>query len=121
MVEKTVVCRFQQPNKDKLEKIQEEYNNAQSYLQGENVELYSATKQAMDKYSGKDNGEEKPLFLRNDTFEVVRRDTELTEYWAKIPVASVYGGIWIPITPHTEIKEDWEIGDSKIVRKDYGF
>lgn len=120
MVEKTVVCRFQQPNKEKLEAIQEQYSNAQSYLQGEEAELYSATKQQMDRRAGNED-KEQPLFIRNDTFEVVKRDTELTEYWARIPVASVHGGIWIPIQPHTEIKDDREIGDSKIVRKDYGF
>ena len=41
MAEKTVVCRFHQPNKEKLEAVKEEYMNAQSYLQGEeDVELY---------------------------------------------------------------------------------
>jgi len=121
MAVKTVICRFQQPNKDKLEAVQEEYRNAQSYLQGEDdVELYSATKILMDRRAGKED-KEQPLFIRNDTFEVVKRDTALTEYWARIPVASVYGGVWIPIQPHTDIQEGWEIGDSKIVRKDYGF
>lgn len=121
MPEKTVVCKFHKPNKEKLEKIKTEYQNAQKYISGNSEKIYSATKQAMDKYAGKDNQENKPLFLRNDTFEVVQRDTELTEYWAKIPVASTYGRIWIPINPHTEIKEEWEIRDSKIVRKEYGF
>lgn len=120
MAEKTVVCRFQQPNKDKLERVRKEYRNAQRHLQGEDVELYSATKQQMDRRAGKED-KEQPLFIRNDTFEVTKRDTELTDYWARIPVASVHGGIWMPITPHTEIQEDWDIGDSKIVRKDYGF
>lgn len=122
MAEKTVVCRFRQPNSRKLELIREEYSNAQSYLQGqEDVELYSATKQQMDRRAG-DAKDEQPLFIRNDTFEVTRNeDTELTEYWARIPVASVRGGIWMPIQPHTGIRKDWELCDSKIVRKDYGF
>jgi putative transposase len=120
MAEKTVVCRFQQPNKDKLKAVNEEYANAQSYVQGEDAELYSATRQQMERRAGNAD-KEQPLFIRNDTFEVVKRDTELTEYWAKIPVASVHGGVWIPIQPHTEIQEDWEIGDSKIVREEDGF
>jgi putative transposase len=120
MAEKTVVCRFQQPNKDKLKAVNEEYVNAQSYVQGEDAELYSANRQQMERRAGNAD-KEQPLFIRNDTFEVVKRDTELTEYWAKIPVASVHGGVWIPIQPHTEIQEDWEIGDSKIVREEDGF
>ncbi|MFO7793637.1 MAG: transposase [Candidatus Nanohaloarchaea archaeon] len=121
MAEKTIVCRFQQPNKEKLEAIRQEYSNAQDYLQEEeDVELYSATKQQMDRRAGKED-KEQPLFIRNDTFEIAKRDTELTKYWARIPVASVHGGIWIPIQPHTEIQEDWEIGDSKIVKQSYGF
>jgi putative transposase len=121
MAEKTVVCRFRQPNSRKLELIREEYRKAQAYIQEEDVNLYSATKQQMDRRAGEAK-DEQPLFLRNDTFKVTRNeDTELTKYWARIPVASVRGGIWIPIQPHTEIQEDWEICDSKIVRKDYGF
>lgn len=120
MAEKTVVCRFHQPNKEKVEKVRKEYRNAQDYLQGEDTELYSATKQQMDRRAGKED-KEQPLFIRNDTFEVAKRDTELTDYWARLPVASIHGGVWIPITPHTDIDKDWEIGDSKIVRKDYGF
>lgn len=119
MAKKTVICRFQKPNKGKLEAIEQEYRNAQKYIQGEDVELYSATKQQMDRRSG-DTKEHQPLFIRNDTFEVAKNDdTEIAEYWAKIPVASVYGGVWIPVRPHVDIQEDWELRDAKIVKKSH--
>jgi putative transposase len=74
----------------------------------------------MDRRAGKED-KEQPLFIRNDIFEVAKRDIELTEYWAKIPVASIHGGVWVPVQPHIEIQDDWNIGDFKIVRKNYGF
>ncbi|MBC5792432.1 MAG: IS200/IS605 family element transposase accessory protein TnpB [Nanohaloarchaea archaeon] len=121
MARKTVVCRFQKPNKKKLEAVEREYRNTQKYLQGEDdVDLYSATKQQMDRRAGNEDNEQ-PLFIRNDSFEVVERDTDLTKYWVRVPVASVYGGVWIPIQPHTDIQSGWDIGDSMIVRKDHGF
>ncbi len=122
--EKTIICSITDPNKNKLDAIKQEYRNAQRYIRGENVELYSATEQAMDKYIEKDKLKEKeyPLFLRNDTFKIEKaKQTEEFDYWAKIPISNVYGGVWIPIKPHQEIKEDYQIHDSKIVKKGYGF
>ncbi|OKY79115.1 MAG: hypothetical protein BTN85_1621 [Candidatus Methanohalarchaeum thermophilum] len=37
-------------NKGKLKAIKEEYKKTQGYIRGETTDLYSATKQAMDKY-----------------------------------------------------------------------
>jgi len=121
--EKTIVCRITQTNKGKLEKLREEYSSAQDYIHGENVELYSATKQAMNKYIDKvKEDREYPLFLRNDTFSVEKAEnTSEFSYWARIPVANTYGKIIVPINPHEEIKEEYEVKDSKIVRKPYGF
>ncbi len=121
--EKTIVCRIIEPNKGKLEAIQKEYDKAQEYIRGGTDELYSATKQAMDRYVEKvKGGEEYPLFLRNDTFKVEKaEDTKKFDYWARIPVSDVYGGVWVPIKPHEEVKDNYQIHDSKIVRKEYGF
>lgn len=121
--EKTIVCRITEPNKGKLEAIQKEYDRAQEYIRGGTDELYSATKQAMDEYVEKvKDGKEYPLFLRNDTFRVEKAESsEKFDYWAKVPVADVYGGVWAPIKPHEEIREDYRIHDSKIVKEEYGF
>lgn len=87
--------------------------------------MYSATKQAMDKYIDKDKLKEEhiyPLFLRNDTFRVEEaKSTKEFSYWAKIPVSGVYGGVCVPVKLHEPIKEEYNIKDSKVVWKFYGF
>ena len=121
-VEKTIVCRILDPTDRKRGLLVKEYSNAQGYIRGETEDLYSATKQAMDRYVERVQNEEYPLFLRNDTFRVERAEgTKEFDYWARIPISGVWGGIWVPIKPHQEISEDMNVHDSKIVRKEYGF
>ena len=116
---KVIKCRIFKPTKKKLELLEKEYQNAQKYLVDKSTELYSATKQAMDKYVRKiKDGKEYPLFLRNDTFRVEKaKNTKYFDYWVKIPIANHWGGIWLPIKPHQAIEESWKIKDSKIIKK----
>ncbi|OKY79091.1 MAG: hypothetical protein BTN85_1597 [Candidatus Methanohalarchaeum thermophilum] len=99
--EKTIICRIQDLTKRKKGLLIKEYTNARGYLKGDIEDLYSATKQAMDKYTEKvKESKEYPLHLRNDTFKVEKAEnTEEFDYWAKIPVSNVWGGIWVPIKP----------------------
>ncbi|OKY77634.1 MAG: hypothetical protein BTN85_0102 [Candidatus Methanohalarchaeum thermophilum] len=87
--------------KEKKGLLIKELCNANGYLRGETNDLYSATKQAMDKYIDKNKLKEKhtyPLFLRNDTFRVEKaKNTNEFSYWAKIPVSGVWGGVGVPI------------------------
>jgi putative transposase len=117
---KVIKCRIFRPTKKKLELLEKEYQNAQKYLVDKSTKLYSATKQAMDKYVRKiKDGKEYPLFLRNDTFRVEKaKNTKYFDYWVKVPIANHRGGIWLPIKPHQEIEESWKIKDSKIIKKD---
>ena len=123
--EKTIVCRIVGPNKGKLDVLRREYDKVQEYIHNGEVDIYSATVQAMDKYTDwahlKDD-KEYPWYLRNDTFSVEKADnTKEFDYWLRIPVKDVYGKVTVPVKPHEEIKEEYDIKDSKIVRKDYGF
>ena len=121
-VEKTIVCRIWRPTDRKRGLLIKEYSNAQGYIRGETEDLYSATRQAMDRYVEKVQNEEYPLFLRNDTFKVESAEkSEEFDYWAEIPIANVWGGIWVAVKPHQEITEDMNIHDSKIVWKSYDF
>lgn len=91
--EKTIVCRVVEPNKAKLDALKREYDKVQRYINGEDVDIYSATVQAMDKYMDwghlKDD-KEYPWYLRNDTFTVEKgENTTEFDYWAKIPVKDV--------------------------------
>lgn len=120
---KVIKCRIFKPTKQKLELLKKEYQNAQKYLIDKSTELYSATKQAMDRYVRKaKEGKEYPLFLRNDTFRVEKaKNTKYFNYWVKIPIANHWGGVWLPIKPHQEIEDNWNIKDSKIIKRDNYF
>ena len=48
---KTITCRIIEPKKCKLEALKTEYDKVQRYIKGEDVDTYSATVQAMDKYT----------------------------------------------------------------------
>jgi len=116
---KVIKCRIFRPTKKKLDLLEKEYQDAQKYLVDKSTKLYNATKQAMDMYVRKVNrSKEYPLFLRNDTFRVEKaKNTEYFDYWFRLPTKQVYGGVWFPIKPHQEIKESWNVKDSKIIRR----
>lgn len=123
--EKTVVCRITEPNKNKLKKLEREYNKVQRYIKGQDIDIYSATQQAVDKYTDFNSlkkDKEYPWHLRNDTFTAEKAEnTKRFNYWAKIPIAEKHGKITVPIKPHTEITKEMKIHDSKIIKKEYGF
>jgi len=103
--------------KEKL--LSEEYENLQKFLRGEkHVNLYSANKQQARRYYKKIKQHKAyPLSIRKDLIKVEKRDTEIAKYWVRIPVAGRRGGIWVAIKPHKDILPDYEIGESKVFRK----
>ncbi|MFP4051582.1 MAG: RNA-guided endonuclease TnpB family protein, partial [Thermoplasmata archaeon] len=75
--EKTITCRIVEPNRGKLDTLKKEYDKVQQYIQGKDVALYSATVQAVDRYtdwSGVKEEKEYPWYLRNDTFSVEKAE-----------------------------------------------
>jgi len=46
---------------------------------------------------------EYPLILRNDVYDMRITNSKLSEYWIKVPVYGVKGGIKLPIKPHCEM------------------
>ncbi|MDY7082764.1 MAG: transposase, partial [Halobacteria archaeon] len=127
--EKTVVAKIltDKLTNKKRDALEREYTAFQRYIRGdETVELYSATEQCADAYVEKEkvkDDHEYPWFIRNDTFHVdLRRDdNDVADWWLKVPVAKVRGGINVPIKPHDEIPDEAEVKDSKIVRDDGEF
>jgi len=103
--------------KEKL--LSEEYENLQKFLhRKENVKLYSANKQQAKRYYKKTKpNKEYPLPIRKDLIKVEKRDTKIVKYWVRIPVAGRRGGIWVAIKPHEDILSEYEIGESKVFRK----
>ncbi len=109
--EKTIKCRIINPNKGKLKALVKEYEKVQQYIQGDDeVELYSSTTQAVNRYTDWDSikhDKEYPWYLRNDVLKVSKsKNTSKFDYWANIPVKEIRGGITVPVIPHEEIKFD---------------
>ncbi len=118
---KTIKAKILELRKGKEELLTQEYENWQRYLRGDkNVKLYSATKQQADRLLKRlgdrlNPDKEYPLILRHDVY---RTYTKLTQYWLKIPIYGVRGGINIPIRPHEPITKDMICKEAKIIRKD---
>ncbi len=54
--------------------------------------FYSANRQQAKRFYRKIKpGKEYPLSIRKDLLKVERRDTKITEYWARIPVKGRFG------------------------------
>lgn len=116
---KTIKAKILELRKGKEEILKREYENFQRYLHGDkSVPLYSATRQQADrllKRIGKPKeGKEYPLILRRDVY---RAETKLTQYWLKIPIYGVRGGVNVPIRPHTSITPNMVCREAKIIRR----
>ncbi|QLJ52410.1 MAG: hypothetical protein Sv326_0235 [Candidatus Fermentimicrarchaeum limneticum] len=103
MVKKTIRAKLMFLTKSKEEKIKREFINFQKSLRGDDAELYSATKQEVErlKYRLKKKFKRKkeyPLMIRNDCIKLKETNNKLCRYWARIPVhkKSIYVAIAFP-------------------------
>jgi len=117
---KTIKAKILELRKGKQELLAREYENFQRYIHGEKLApLYPATRQQADralKRIGKPKErKEYPLILRRDVY---RAETKLTQYWLKIPIYGVRGGINVPIKPHTQITANMQTREAKIIRRE---
>jgi putative transposase len=117
ILQKTVKAKLFALTRVKEQKIKLEYWNFQKTLHGEDVSLYSATKQQAQRKRGWRGNGEYPLVIRRDCFKVKELGLKLARWWAKIPVFG--GSIWCPIQlPYVQeplLKE--EVRETKIVRR----
>jgi len=125
-VRKTIKCKITCLTERKKEALEKEYENLQKHLQKEeDVELYSANKQQADRYYDEiEEGKEYPISVRKDLIDVRRTDNRIAKYWLTVRVASVYGGINVPLKPHKSIPVEGggvEYCESKILKKDGEF
>jgi len=119
---KTIKAKILELRKGKQELLTREYENFQRYLHGDKtVPLYSATKQQAERLLRRieqpKEGKRYPLILRNDVYKIDRAKTKLTEYWLKIPVHGVRGGIFTPIRPHIPMPTNVRFREAKIIRR----
>lgn len=90
----------------KSDLLAREYDAFQTAVQGDDADLYSATKQQASKVRKQKNPRrdtEQPVVIRNDVLDVeYDEDTVLSSWWFKIPVYDPKRGrgnsIWCPAT-----------------------
>ncbi|HEY6884980.1 MAG TPA: hypothetical protein VI278_13185, partial [Nitrososphaeraceae archaeon] len=101
--------------------LEQEYNNLQHYLQTrEDLGLHSADKQQADRfYKVIKKKHRYPLSIRNDLLKIEHNRNAIAEYWVRIPVKLVKGGLWIGlIKPYEPIPKDAKICESKLYKRD---
>jgi IS605 OrfB family transposase len=101
--------------------LEQEYNNLQHYLQTkENLGLYSANKQQADRfYKLVKKTKKYPLSVRNDLIRIEHNPNTIAEYWVRIPVKLVKGGLWIGlIKPYEPVPKGAKICESKLYKRD---
>lgn len=119
---KTIKAKIVHLTRVKQQLLDEEYASLQRLLQGEDAELYSANKQQAKRFYKKVKAnKEYPLSIRKDLLKVEQRNTEIAKHWARIPVRSKRGGVWIAIKPHCPLEPDMEICESKLFKKNGSF
>lgn len=125
LVQKIVKGKLHNLTNRKEDLISREYESFQDFIKGENVNLYSATKQQAKKVKFQKKPKyEQPLRLRNDVFRIERQNTEISKFWIKIPVynpdKNKGDSVWCPIIipyKHEELVEKLKFGDSELIKR----
>lgn len=133
-VKKTIKSKIVGLTNKKEKALEEEYRRLQDLLELKRKGLdflplydeiksrmYSANVQQALRYYENPTEEEYPISVRKDLIDIEVTDNEISKYWLKIRVGSMYGGINVPIKPHQEIPEDVGYCESKILKKDGEF
>lgn len=128
---KVVKCKFISPTKRKLELLNKEWENYQGFIElekndcnwlADEVPVYSAYKQQARRFYKKFNSDkEYSISIRKDLIKVKETTHKLAKYWIRIPVKVKRGGIWLPIKPHTFFPDSFELGESKLFKKNNDF
>jgi hypothetical protein len=121
LLQKTVNAKLFALTRTKEQKISREYWNFQKALHGEDVLLYSATKQQAKRKKAWNGDCEYPLVLRRDCFGVKKLGLKVAKWWTKIPVygGSIYCPIELPYMQEQLLKED--IRETQLVRRRKGW
>ena len=121
LVKKTYHCKVIRLTNTKQVALEQEYDNLQQYLQTrEDRGLYSANKQQADRYYKIIKKTTKyPLSIRNDLIRLEHDPSNIAEYWVRVPVKLVKGGLWIGlIKPYKPIPKDAKICECKLYKRD---
>lgn len=122
-VSKTIQAGLTDITSIKKEELETEYRNFQRYIQGDkDVELYSAIRQdATRYYENIREDKEYPISIRSQQIDIQECKSDIADYFVKIPTAQRYGGLKLPVKTHTDIKDDWDLGESKVIKRKDNF
>lgn len=124
-VAKTIRVKLHSLTNVKERLLSREYAAFQRAVQGEDADLYSATKQQARKVRRQKNPRfEQPVVLRNDVLTVVEQKLPLSKHWVKVPVYNPEkergDSVWCPATvpekDHALVREG-KAADSELVRR----
>lgn len=123
LVQKAIRCGIVHLTKIKREILNQEYDNLQHFLQtGNDLGVYSANKQQAKRfYKTIKPNKEYPVSIRKDLIRIEQRATKFAKYWGRIPVKGMRGGVWVDIKPHCEFPAEYEVCESKLLRKNGHF
>ncbi len=123
-VKRTVRVKLHYLTNDKQELLEREYRDFQKAVDGESSKLYSATEQQAERIVSQNNPKnEQPIRLRNDLIKLEEQDTEISDYWVRIPVynpeedrgESIWCAAIIPRKDREDV-EGCDFGDSELVK-----
>ena len=121
VVKKTYHCKVIRLTNTKQVALQQEYDNLRHYLQTrEDRGLYSANRQQADRfYKVIKKTTKYPISIRNDLIRLEHDPSSIAEYWVRVPVKLVKGGLWIGlIKPYEPIPKDAKICECKLYKRD---
>jgi len=118
-VTKTIKCKIHDLTNIKEGILNDEYNDYQKlcqevsgcvdndympdrpYFLFKTPNRYSATVwgaiQSIKNKKQFDRIKEQPLYLRNDVFKVIEKQTTISKHWLRLPTKQKHGGIWLPV------------------------
>jgi putative transposase len=102
-LQRTIHAKLLLDRRGKRKVVEREYEAWQRELQGNNEQLYSATKQQADRLrqrTRKQNGyglkqQEYPLILRRDCVKIQQQKSSVFKWWIRIPLHPE--SVWVPI------------------------
>jgi len=118
---KTIKCKLIGLTLRKRELLNREYDSFQHWLEtGEDGGVYSAYKQDA-KWLYRKAKRMKGIPIRKDLIDIQRRDTKIAEYWARIRVKGVRGGVKVALAHQPFNFDEWKVCESLLIRKDGDF
>ena len=131
IVRKTIKCRIFEPTKLKYDLLNQEYNNFQIFMKLESndldwiadkIPIYSVYRQQARLFYANLNSErEYPISIRKDIIEIKKTNNVIAKYWVRIRIKTKWGGLWLPLKPHTEFPDNFNVCESKLLKKNNDF